>query len=112
MIIKSGAWAEINLNDIGDNLKEIKNSLKEKIKICCVVKANAYGCGAVEVAKYLQNKDIDFFAVARIEEGLELRKNNITLPILCLGYTDIDMIKDAIEKDISITVYNLEYAKR
>lgn len=112
MIIKSGAWAEINLNDIGDNLKEIKNSLKEKIKICCVVKANAYGCGAVEVAKYLQNKDIDFFAVARIEEGLELRKNNITLPILCLGYTDIDMIKDAIEKDISITVYNLEYAKK
>lgn len=112
MIIKSGAWAEINLNNIGDNLNEIKNSLKENIKVCCVVKANAYGCGAVEVAKYLENKNIDFFAVARVEEGLELRNNNINLPILCLGYTDISMIKDAIEKNISITVYDLEYAKK
>ena len=84
MIIKSGVWAEINLNNIGDNLNEIKNSLKEKIKVCCVVKANAYGCGAVEVSKYLEDKNIDFFAVARVEEGLELRNNNISLPILCL----------------------------
>ena len=112
MIIKSGVWAEINLNNIGDNLNEIKNSLKEKIKVCCVVKANAYGCGAVEISKYLEDKNIDFFAVARVEEGLELRNNNIRLPILCLGYTDISMIKDAIEKEISITVYNLEYAKK
>ncbi len=112
MIIKSGVWAEININNIGDNLNEIKNSVKEKIKVCCVVKANAYGCGAVEISKYLEDKNIDFFAVARVEEGLELRNNNISLPILCLGYTDISMIKDAIEKEISITVYNLEYAKK
>lgn len=112
MIIKSGVWAEINLNNIGNNLNEIKNSLKEKIKVCCVVKANAYGCGAVEVSRYLEDKNIDFFAVARVEEGLELRNNNISLPILCLGYTDISMIKYAIEKEISITVYNLEYAKK
>lgn len=112
MIIKSGAWAEVNLNNIGYNLNEIKNSLQEKIKVCCVVKANAYGCGAVEVSKYLEDKNIDFFAVARVEEGLELRNNNISLPILCLGYTDISMIKDAIENEISITVYNLEYAKK
>ena len=112
MIIKSGTWAEINLNNIGHNLNEIKNCLKENMKVCCVVKANAYGCGSVEVSKYLQNKNVDFFAVARIEEGLELRKNDIKLPILCLGYTDISMIKEAIDKDISITVYNLEYAKK
>ena len=60
MIIKSGVWAEINLNNIGDNLNEIKNRLKEKIKVCCVVKANAYGCGAVEVSKYLEDKNVDF----------------------------------------------------
>ncbi|MCC3866946.1 alanine racemase [Terrisporobacter mayombei] len=82
------------------------------MKICCVVKANAYGCGSVKVSKYLEHKNIDFFAVARIEEGLELRNNDINLPILCLGYIDIHMIKEAIEKDISITVYNLEYAKK
>ena len=111
-MIKSGTWAEINLNDISRNLEEVKKGLKENIKVCCVVKANAYGCGSVEVSKYLQNKNVDFFAVARVEEGLELRKNNINLPILCLGYTDISMIKEAINKNISITVYNLEYAKK
>ena len=77
-----------------------------------MVKVNACGCGLVEVAKYLEYKNIDFFAVARIEEGLEIRNNNIKLPILCLGYTDISMIKEAIDKDISITVYNLDYAKK
>lgn len=112
MIIKSGTWAEINLKNIGHNLEQIKNCLKENMKICCVVKANAYGCGSVEVAKYLQNKNVDFFAVARIEEGLELRKNNVNLPILCLGYTDISMIREAINENISITVYDLEYAKK
>ncbi|MCC3864935.1 alanine racemase [Terrisporobacter petrolearius] len=112
MIIKSGSWAEVNLNNIGYNLKEIKNSLTDKMKICCVVKANAYGCGSVKVSEYLENKNIDFFAVSRIEEGLELRNNDIKLPILCLGYIDINMIKEAIEKDISITVYNLEYVKK
>lgn len=112
MIIKSGSWAEVNLNNIGYNLKEIKNNLKDKMKICCVVKANAYGCGSVKVSEYLENKNIDFFAVSRIEEGLELRNNDIKLPILCLGYIDINMINEAIEKDISITVYNLEYVKK
>lgn len=111
MIVKSGAWAEINLNNIYDNLKEVKKNLKDNTKVCCVVKANAYGCGSVEVAKYLADKDVDFFAVARVEEALELRKNNINLPILSLGYMDISMVEEAIEKDISITVYNLEYAK-
>ena len=112
MIIKSGTWAEINLNNIGHNLDKIKKHLNKDKKICCVVKANAYGCGSVEVAKYLQNKKIDYFAVARLEEGLELRKSNIKLPILCLGYIDICMIKEAIDKDISITVYDVEYAKK
>ncbi len=111
MIIKSGAWVEINLNNIGYNLNEIKKRLDENMKVCCVVKANAYGCGAVEVAKYLQNNKVDFFAVARIEEALELKNNNIKLPILCLGYTDISMIKEAIQKDIAITLYDVKYAK-
>ena len=67
MVIKSGSWTEISLDNIGYNLNEIKKSLDENMKVCCVVKANAYGCGAVEVAKYLENKNIDFLAVARIE---------------------------------------------
>lgn len=112
MVVKSGTWAEISLDNIKYNLNEIKKSMNSNMKICCVVKANAYGCGAVEVARYLENKEIDFFAVARIEEAFELRKNNIILPILCLGYTDILMIEKAIEQNISITVYDVEYAKK
>ncbi len=111
-MIKSTTWAEINLDNIGYNLQNIKNKLKEDIKICCVVKANAYGCGSVEVSKYLQNKNIDFLAVAKIEEALELRKNNIKLPILVLGYVDLDFVQDAIENDISITIYDVDHAKK
>ena len=110
MVIKSGSWTEISLDNIGYNLNEIKKSLDENMKVCCVVKANAYGCGAVEVAKYLENKNIDFLAVARIEEALELRNSHISLPILILGYTDISIVDKAIENDISLTVYNRKYA--
>ena len=77
MVVKSGTWAEISLDNIKYNLNEIKKSMNSNMKICCVVKANAYGCGAVEVARYLEDKEIDFFAVARIEEAFELRKNRL-----------------------------------
>lgn len=111
MDIKSGCWAEVSLDNIGYNLEEIKKSLDSEMKICCVVKANAYGSGSVQVAKYLEKQNVDFLSVARIEEGLELRKNNIKLPILCMGYIDISMIKEAIINNISLTVYNVNYAK-
>lgn len=111
MDIKSGCWAEVSLDNIGYNLQEIKKSLDSEIKICCVVKADAYGSGAVQVAKYLEKQNVDFLSVARIEEALELRKNNIKLPILCMGYIDISMIKEAIINNISLTVYNVNYAK-
>lgn len=110
MEYKSGCWAEINLDNIGHNLNALKGKLSENTKVCCVVKANAYGCGAVEIAKYLQKQNIDFLAVARIEEAIELRENKIHVPILCLGYTDISFFKRAIENNISLTVYDLDYA--
>lgn len=110
--MKLGSWTEVNLNNIGHNLKEIKQTLDKDTKTCCVIKANAYGCGAIEVARYLEKQNIDFLAVARIEEALELRNNDISLPILCLGYTDISMVEAAIKNNIAITVYNLDYAKK
>lgn len=111
MDIKSGCWAEVSLDNIGYNLKEIKKTLNPEMKICGVVKANAYGSGSVQVAKYLEKQNVDFLSVARIEEALELRKNNIKLPILCMGYIDAYMIEEAIINDISLTVYNVNYAK-
>lgn len=81
--------------------------------LCCVVKADAYGHGAVEVSKFLdKEKNVDFFSVARLEEGLALVKAGITKPILCMGYTDTAKIQHAIDSNIRITVYSLEMAMK
>ena len=110
-LIKREVWAEINLNNIKDNLAAIRETLKDTTKICCVVKADAYGHGAVEVSKKLIEENIDYLAVARLEEAIELRKNNIEIPILCLGYICKADLNIAIENNITMTVYSSDIAK-
>lgn len=109
--LTSPTWAEINLDNIKSNLNNIKSLLNEDTRVCGVVKANAYGHGAVEVAKLLEKENVDYLAVARLEEGLELRQNKIILPILCLGYISNDSIENAIKNKITMTVYSLEMAR-
>lgn len=109
--ITAPTWAEINLDNIKFNLENIKSLLKEKTKICGVVKANAYGHGAVQVAKLLQKEQVDYLAVARLEEAVELIENSITLPILCLGYIPEESLEIAIKNNINVTVYSLDTAK-
>lgn len=109
--MKRGTWAEINLNNIKHNFHALKNTLKADTKVCCVVKADAYGHGAVEVAKMLQQENADYFSVARFEEAIELRNNNIHTPILCMGYISQSDIEEAIHRYIGITVYSYEMAK-
>ena len=77
-------YAEISLEAIGHNIREVKKRLPEGVKLLGVVKANAYGHGAVPVASYLENQ-VDYFATATIEEAVELRENGISAPILILG---------------------------
>lgn len=110
--ITAPTWAEINLDNIKFNLNNIKNLLNEDTKVCGVIKANAYGHGAVQVARLLEKEKVDYLAVARLEEGIELRQNNITLPILCLGYIPEQSLKDAIKNKVTITLYSLEMAKK
>lgn len=105
-------WAEINLDNLIFNLNNIKNLLEEDIKICGVIKADAYGHGAVEVAKLLEKEKVDYLAVARTAEGIELRQNGITLPILNLGYTPDEAFEDSIKNKITMTVYSLETAQK
>lgn len=109
--MKRGTWAEINLNNIKHNFCALKNTLEADTKVCCVVKADAYGHGAVEVAKMLQQEKVDYFSVARFEEAVELRNNNIHTPILCMGYISESDIEEAINRYIGITVYSYEMAK-
>ena len=110
--ITAPTWAEINLDNIEFNLNNIKKLLNEDTKVCTVLKANAYGHGSVEIAKFLENKKVDYFAVARLEEAIELRQNNIKIPILCLGFVPEESLEFAIENNITLTIYSLEMAEK
>lgn len=88
---------------IGHNIREVKKRLPEGVKLLGVVKANAYGHGAVPVASYLENQ-VDYFATATIEEAVELRENGISAPILILGYVSPSQYGDLVEYDITQTI--------
>ena len=96
-------YAEISLEAIGHNIREVKKRLPEGVKLLGVVKANAYGHGAVPVASYLENQ-VDYFATATIEEAVELRENGISAPILILGYVSPSQSGDLVEYDITQTI--------
>ena len=83
--IDRGAWAEINLDAVAHNVQIAKSNLDPHTKLCAVVKADAYGHGAVAVAREAEKNGADFLAVALLQEGLELREAGIRLPILVLG---------------------------
>ena len=96
-------YVEISLEAIGHNIREVKKRLPEGVKLLGVVKANAYGDGAVPVASYLENQ-VDYFATATIEEAVELRENGISAPILILGYVSPSQYGDLVEYDITQTI--------
>jgi alanine racemase len=78
-------WAEIDLNALAANLQIVKSHVGDDVSVMAVVKANAYGHGAVECARRLEAEGADWFGVALPEEGIELRNAGVTKPILCLA---------------------------
>jgi alanine racemase len=78
-------WAEINLDALASNFHLIRERVGPTVKVMAVVKADAYGHGAVQCALRLAKEGVDWFGVALPEEGIELREAGITEPILCLG---------------------------
>ena len=80
-------WAEINFDNLSHNFGTIRRQVGSEAKILGVVKADAYGHGAVRVAKHLEKLGADYLAVSNLDECEELRVNGVTLPILMLGYT-------------------------
>ena len=105
------AWIEINLENLENNINEIKKIINGKCKIMAVVKANAYGHGMINIATKLNEIGIRDFAVATLSEAIELRKNNIEGNILILGYTDFKDIEYVIKYDLMQTIVDYEYAK-
>ena len=105
-------WADINLDAIDHNFRAIRNALKPGVKMCCVVKADAYGHGAPMVAREYQRLGADWFAVSNLEEAIQLRRCAITRPILILGYTPPQNAEELSELNISQTVLSLDYARQ
>ena len=79
--------AKVDLDAIRHNYNAIRQKLPAKVKMMGVIKADAYGHGALPVARELVEQGIDMFGVATIEEGISLRKNGVQTPILILGFT-------------------------
>lgn len=106
---KHRTWAEIDLGAIEHNYRVI--CAHAKAPVLCVVKADAYGHGAVPVAKRLQAMGAPYFAAATVPEAVELRENGITKPILILGYVDAADMDDIARYHITAPVYDKETAQ-
>ena len=102
-------WAEISLDAISHNIEAVRERIPEGVKLLAVVKANAYGHGAVPVARRLQN-DVDFFAVATFDEALELREADIRKPILILGYTSPSEYASLLKEEVRPAIWRTEDA--
>lgn len=103
-------FAEIDLQAIRHNLEEVKKRIGPGVKVLAVVKADAYGHGAVEVSRFLE-QEADYFATASLEEAVELRQSGLKAPVLILGYTSPAQYEEALQADVTITIYSLERAK-
>ncbi|NLP16059.1 MAG: alanine racemase [Clostridiales bacterium] len=104
--------ANINLDAIRSNIRQIRNSIDKDTKLMVIVKADAYGHGAVAISKALENGMVDAYGVAIIEEAIELRKAGIKKPILILGYTPMEQFDLVVSYDVMQTVYQYEMAKK
>lgn len=104
-------WAEIDLDAIAHNMRELRRIAKPEAKICAVVKANAYGHGAVPVSRKVLAAGADFLGVAVLSEALQLRRAGIDAPILILGYTPPEQAEEVVKYDLSQTVFQWEVAR-
>ncbi len=105
--------AVVDLDAALKNMECLRENLLPETKMLAVIKANGYGHGAVRIAKKLDHLDYVFgYAVATVEEALELRENGLYKPILILGYTFPDCYERLVEEDIRPTVFRMDMAKQ
>ncbi|WP_313756135.1 alanine racemase [Tissierella sp.] len=104
-------WAEINLDNLAHNIREVRKHTDKNALVTAVVKANGYGHGSLEISRTFLDNGADRLAVALLTEAIELRKGNITEPILILGYTPPTQYEKLLEYNIIQAIYNYEDAK-
>lgn len=103
--------ANVDLNAVYHNIQEMRRLIKKGTKLMAIIKADAYGHGAVPIAKALDDKGIDAYGVAIIEEAVELREAGIKKPILILGYTPKEQYDLVVSYDVTQTVFQYEMAQ-
>lgn len=111
MVNKAPVWAEINLNAIAQNVRQLKGITNPGAELMAVVKANAYGHGAEQVARIALQNGASRLAVARVREGAALRLAGIRAPMLILGYTPSQDYDSLLMYDLAQTVYSLKMAQ-
>lgn len=104
-------WAEVSLSNISHNIREFQKVIPKLTKIMAVVKADGYGHGSVEVSKRAIDSGVDYLAVASLEEAIKLRKSDIQVPILILGYTPSSASNDVVHWDLTQTIFDMEHAE-
>lgn len=101
--------AIINLENLRSNFQAIRSYIKNDVKLCAAVKADAYGHGAVRIAKSLESYGIDFLAVAAVSEGVELRIADVKIPILVLSLCTPEEVPEVIQNNLTPLVFDEEY---
>lgn len=104
-------WAEINLDNLANNMREIRRLTDRNAMVTAVIKADGYGHGAKYIVETLLENGADRFAVAVLDEALDLRSFGVKEPILIMGYTQPEKAKEIVENDIEQAVYTYEVAK-
>ncbi|QWT17710.1 alanine racemase [Collinsella sp. zg1085] len=104
------AWVEIHQGALRRNVRAFKQLLGPRQRLCCAVKADAYGHGAVASAKIMHATGADMFAVATVAEGIELREGGIVAPILVLAEPPITAIEHILAYDLMPAIYTSEFA--
>lgn len=101
-------WAEIDLNNLASNFNRVRQRVSPVARVMAVIKANAYGHGAVACARRLASEGADWFGVALPEEGIELRSTGITQPVLCLAGFWPGQAAACIQHNLTPVVYRLD----
>ena len=104
-------YAEIQLDCIEENILAMQKNVGTKTKIAAVLKTDGYGHGSIPIAKTIKNM-VDFFAVATIDEALNIRRHGLENPILILGFLPEDRIPDAIRNGIRPAVFTIDMAEK
>ena len=105
-------WAEISLDNLNHNYHALREKLPGGTRFLGVVKADAYGHGAVPVSRYLVELGAEYLAVSNIEEAIQLRRGGIRGPILILGYTPPELADSLVSYGLRQEVHSLEYARQ